>query len=224
VDPKSGEYAVENLAPGKYDLFVETAQGRIEGVEIKVLGEENEPTFDLNLVTGELKVERFDIKPFLEENQVLTPEERDKLVRRKLRIDKLVEYAQKNLSVDRFEDTNRILLLHGTMKRAVGLVELSRLKAFYASGGNQAVWRIETWPYMWVNDVWHKPNKGARVWQRKRPPTEEFVKMGYVFDPALGGIEVKAGETAKLDYKLPDDFSKGLGKVPGAKKQEPAEK
>jgi hypothetical protein len=64
-------------------------------------------------------------------------------------------------------------------------------------------------------DVWHKLNKGLRVWQRMRIAASEFDKMGYVFDPALGGIEVRAGGTTRFDVTLPDKLPESLGKAPG---------
>jgi len=215
IDAKTGEYVVDNLAPRKYDLVIETPEGRIEGVELRVDGEEKEPTYDLRVATGELKVQRFDVTPYVEEGQVLSDEERDKLIRRKLRIDKLVDRVKKTLSVARFMDTNRALHLHGTPNRAVVLMELSRTSKFYAEQGDQVIWRVESWPFTWQLDVWHKPNKGLSVWQRMRIPAGEFDKMGYVFDPSLGGIEVKAGEATKLDVTLPDKLPESLGKAPG---------
>lgn len=215
VDPKTGEYAVEGLAAGKYDLAVETAHGRIEGVELKVLGEENEPTYDLNLGTGELKVQRFDEKTLLAEpDEALKPEERSKRLKQALRIDKLEDHLKKLMTVAQFMDTNRPLCVHGTPKRAVVLVELARKSAFYADKGGEVIWRIETYPYIWMGDVWHKPNKGLRVLQRLRLDGREFAKMGYVYDPALGGIEARAGETTTLDYKVPGKLPASMGKVP----------
>jgi len=214
VDAKTGAYAVENLAAGKYDLVVQTAEGRIEGVVLHVLSEEREATFELNVGTGELKVERFDINEYIEEGQVLSPEERDKLIRTKLRIDKLVDRVKKTLSVARFMDTNRALVVHGTRKRAVVLMELARTTKFYAEKGDQVIWRVESWPFLWMRDVWHKPNKGLRVWQRLRVAAAEFDPMGYVFDPALGGIAVEAGKTTTFDVALPETLPASLGKAP----------
>lgn len=218
VDHKTGEYAVEGLAEGKYDLVVETAEGRIEGVELKVLGEENEPTYDLNLGTGELRVQRFDEKTLLADpDEALTPEERTRRLKRALRIDKLEDHLEKLMTVAQFMDTNRPLYIHGTPKRAVVLVELARKSPFYADKGGEVIWRIETYPYVWMGDVWHKPNKGLRVLQRLRMDGREFAKMGYVYDPALGGIVVKAGETTRLDYAVPEKLPASMGKVPEGK-------
>jgi hypothetical protein len=214
VDPKTGAYVVDKLAPKTYDLVIETAEGRIEGVVLRVPGEEDEATYDLNVATGKLRTQRFDIAEYTEENQVLTDEERDKLVRRKLRIDKLLGRVEKTLKVARFMDTNRPLCVHGTRDRAVVLMELARKDTFYAEKGDQVIWRIETWPFEWRYSVWHKPNKGLRVWQRLRLAAAQFEKMGYVFDPALGGITVTAGEAAKVDYELPETLPASLGKAP----------
>jgi len=214
IDPKTGHYVVDNLAPKKYDLVIKTPQGRIEGVGLRVRGESREPTYDLNLGTGELKVQRFDINEYIEEGQVVSAEERDKLIRRKLRIDRLIDRVKKILTVHRFMDTNRPLYVHGTRKRAVVLMELSRRDPFYAEKGDQVIWRVESWPFIWMLDVWHKPRKGLRVWQRLRVSAAQFARMGYVFEPALGGIEVKAGETTRFDYQLPDKLPASLGNVP----------
>ena len=126
----------------------------------------------------------------------------------------LVDRVNKTLKVARFMDTNRPLLVHGTRKRAVVVMELARKTTFYAEKGDQVIWRVESWPFIWMRDVWHKPRKGLRVWQRLRIPAAEFARMGYVFDPALGGIEVKAGETTTLDYTLPGKLPASLGKTP----------
>ncbi|MFP4056066.1 MAG: hypothetical protein ACLF0G_04275 [Candidatus Brocadiia bacterium] len=214
LDQATGKYVVDNLAPGKYDLVVETPRGRIEGVELSVRGEAREPTYDLNVGTGQLSVQRFDISEYIEEGQLLTDTERDALIRRKLRIDKLLERVEKTLKVARFMDANRPLYVHGTRRRAVVLMELARKDRFYAEKGDQVIWRVESWPFLWRYDVWHKPNKGLTVWQRMRVPASEFARMGYVFDPALGGIEVKAGETTTFDLTLPEELPSSLGKVP----------
>jgi len=214
VSRAKGSYVVDNLAPGKYDLVVETPEGRIEGLVLKVRGETNQPTYDLNLATGELTVQRFDISQYIEEGEVLPPKKRDALIRRKLRIDKLVEKVKKTLKVARFMDTNQALYVHGTRQRAVVLMNLMRKTKFYAEKGDQVIWRVESWPFTWMLDVWHKPRKGLRVWQRKRMPADQFAKLGYVFDPTLGGIVVKAGETTTFDYAVPDKLPASLGKVP----------
>jgi hypothetical protein len=208
-----GEYVVDNLAPGRYDLVVETPEGRLEGVAVHVLGEETQATYDLNLGTGELSTQRLDLSQYTDDFEVLPAEERDKLIRRKLRVNKLLDRVKKTLKVSRFMDTNRALYVHGTRERAVVLMELSRKTKFYAEKGDQVIWRIETWPFEWKYTVWHKPNKGLRVWQRMRVPASEFARMGYVFVPALGGIEVKAGETTRFDYTLPAKLPASLGKV-----------
>jgi len=214
LDAAKGTYVVDNLAPREYDLVIETPEGRIEGVKLQVPGEEDEATYDLNLASGELKVERFDFSPYIEEGEILPPEKRDKLLRTKLRIDKLTDAVTKTLKVSRFMDTNRPLLIHGTKDEAVILMELSRKTTFYAEQGDQVIWRVETWPYQWKYTVWHKPNKGLTVWQRLRVSAAEFAKMGYVYDPSLGGIAVKAGETTTVDYTLPDKLPASLGKMP----------
>jgi len=219
-DPKTGEYAIENLVPNqsdgspqKYDLFIETPEGRIEGVYLHVLNEEKLPTYDLNLATGQLATQRFDASRYFEEGQVITPEERDKVIRKKMRLDRLEKKIKDTLSLPSFNDTARVLAIHGTPERATVLLELMRKTAFYAEQGDQVIWRIETWPYEWMYDVWHKPNKGLRVWQRKRISADAFAKMGYVWAPALGGIEAKAGETTRLDYQIPEKFSDIPGHV-----------
>lgn len=214
LDRKTGEFVVDNLAPREYDLVIETPQGRIEGVKLYVPGEEDKATYDLTLGTGGLKVQRFDVSPYIEEGEILPPEKRDKLVRRKLRIDKLVDRVEKTLKVARFMDTNRALVVHGTRERAVVLMELSRKTTFYAEKGDQVIWRVETWPFEWKYTLWHKPRKGLEVWQRLRIPAAQFATMGYVWEPALGGIAVKAGETTTVDYTLPEELPKSLGKVP----------
>jgi len=218
LDPKTGKYVIEKLEPKKYDLVIETKEGRIEGVTFSVRGESREATYDMNIATGEVKVQRFDINKYIEAEQALTDEERNKLIRKKLRIDKLLERVKKTLSVARFMDNNRPLHVHGTRQRAVVLMELVRADAFYAGKRGEAIWRVESWPFIWMYDVWHKPNKGLKVWQRLRLQGDDFAKLGYVFDPALGGIEVEAGKDTTFDYTLPQTLPKSMGKIPGEPK------
>jgi hypothetical protein len=218
IDPKTGQYAIDNLEPKEYDLVIETREGRIEGVTFSVRGETREPTYDMNVETGEIQVQRFDINQYIESEQALTDEQRNALIRKKLRIDKLLERLQKLLKVSRFMDTNRPLHIHGTRQRAVVLMELVRADQFYAGKQGEAIWRVESWPFIWMYDVWHKPNKGLKVWQRLRLQGDDFAKLGYVFDPALGGIEVEAGKAAKFDYTLPATLPKSMGKIPSEPK------
>lgn len=214
LDTAKGTYVVDSLKPGKYDFVVETKEGRIEGVELKVRGEADQPTYDLEVATGKLTTERFDIEQYLEEGQVVSDEERGKIIRRKLRLAKLEDRVKKLLKVHRFMDKLRPIWIHGTRQRAVVLMELIRDRAFYASKGAEAIWRIESWPFVWMRDVWHKPRKGLRVWQRQRLRGDAWSRLGYVFDPRLGGIEVKAGQDTKFDVALPEKLPAGLGKVP----------
>ena len=215
LDAAKGTYVIDNLAPGTFDLCIETKEGRIEGLVLKVLGEEKEATYDLEVATGKLSVQRFDVTRYTEEGQVLSPAERDKLIRRKLRIDKLLDYVRKLLKVARFMDVNRPLYVHGTRKRAVALMELVRGRQFYAGKEGETIWRAESWPFIWTYDVWHKPRKGLRVWQRKRMAGGEWARLGYVFDPRLGGIGVHRGKDTKVDYQLPPKLPASMGKVPG---------
>jgi len=217
-DPKTGEYAVENLSvvndddtPKRYDLVIETPEGRTEGVYLCVKGEEKLPTYDINFATKQLSTQRCDASQYFEEGQVVTPEERDQVIRKKLRIERLEKKIKDICSLSSFNDTAHVLYIHGTPERAAILIELMRKTAFYAEKGDEMIWRIETWPFEWQRDVWHKPNKGLRVWQRLRMPGSEFNKIAYVWAPALGGIEVKPGETTKVDYKLPEKFSDNPG-------------
>ncbi len=214
LDPKTGKFVIEKLQPKKYDLVIETKEGRIEGVAFSVRGESREATYDMNVATGKIMVQRFDISQYIEENQALTEEERNKIIRKKLRIDKLLERVKKTLSVARFMDKNRALHVHGTRQRALVLMELVRADQFYAGKKGEAIWRVESWPFTWMYDVWHKPNKGLKVWQRLRLQGDDFAKLGYVFDPALGGIEVEAGKDTTFDYTLPDTLPKSMGKIP----------
>lgn len=214
LDAAKGTYVVDKLAPKSYDLVVLTKQGRIDGVHLKVRFEEREATYDLEVASGTLTTERFDLSPYIEEGQVVTDAERAKIVRKKLRIDKLEDRLKKLLKVSRFMDTNRALWIHGTRRRAVVLMELVRADQFYAGKKGETIWRIESWPFLWMGDVWHKPRKGLRVWQRKRMQGPDFAAMGYVFDPRLGGIEVRAGQNTRFDYTLPPALPAALGKTP----------
>jgi hypothetical protein len=116
--------------------------------------------------------------------------------------------------VSRFMDELRPLWVHGTRDRAVVLMDLRRVRQFYAGKAGEAIWRVESWPFQWMRDVWHKPRKGLRVWQRQRLKADAWATFGYTFDPRLGGIEVAAGKDTSFDVAVPARLPATLGKVP----------
>jgi hypothetical protein len=213
LNEERSHYVIEDLKPGTYDLAVETKDGRIEGVQLEVRGESDQAVYDLEVGTGTLTTERFDISQYIEPGQVLADEQRDELIRKKLRIDKLLERVEKLKKVSRFMDELTPLWVHGTRERAVVLMDLRRVRQFYAGKSGEAIWRVETWPFRWMYGVWHKPRKGLRVWQRQRLKADAWGDFGYVFDPRLGGIEVERGEETTFDISVPETLPAHLGKV-----------
>jgi len=76
------------------------------------------------------------------------------------------------------------------------------------------IWRVELFTFEKAYDQWSKVAHTEFVLYRKRMPVPEFDKMNWVFEPALGGIELTEKEPAAArDYEIPERLDPALGKV-----------
>ena len=183
-DAATGRYTIGKLAPGTYDLYIETKEGwKIEGV---------------------------DFRPAEEGAGRLAPED-------------AAELRDRALRMKTYEDEKRCLRVGGDSENAVLLMELIRRgKTSLRDRTPFVTWRVELWFYEKRYGAWTR-KEPSRVLRRFRPPVEEFEKWVYLWEPALGGVKVASGATAKRDFEIPEKPEPFMGRYPGVK-DPPAEK
>jgi len=211
-DPKTGNYTVPDLAPGTYDLEIETDAGPIEGVDLR-LRKEKPPLYDLNLTTRNLTLTGLDLKRDLGEEDFASDEEKNEAIRAFFRIGSLLELFDGLLKVDQFMDKVRGLYVHGDAEQASFLVMLARFASFHSEAGDEVIWRLEVWPMRWYYGNWAKSRYS--VLYRLRLSAAEYRAMARFFDPKLGGIDVADGAAARVNYAIPEKLDRSMGKPAG---------
>jgi hypothetical protein len=119
------------------------------------------------------------------------------------------------LGMASFADRRRILFLEGAATEARVLVEeLTTRKTSLPSPVAFVVWRVEVWSYRKEFGAWDRYD--WRVVVRERLPVTEFEQMTWVFDPALGGLQVsEASPVGEVVYEVPQEFDPAHGLVAG---------
>jgi hypothetical protein len=95
-----------------------------------------------------------------------------------------------------FADKPKLAMLKGTHDRAVGLVDLTRSKAFHSDKGDEVIWRVEVWFFKWENGGWERVADQSRLLRRERFAStaayqKEIARLRWV--PSLGGIQLTKG-------------------------------
>jgi len=209
---EDGHFIVEDLAPGVYDIYIETDDHTIEGVDINVRPEKDTPVFHWWLPADRLTTDNFDPESVFEEGVKVTDEEKTEAIRRRFRLDSLRQCFDALGKVKRFENFIRFIYASGTDSAVKALVELRRDGGHYAERGAETIWRAEVWQFTW-NGTWSAQNRGAKVLERRRMQTADFIQFEKLYDPSLGGIEVKDKGTATVTYTLPDVLDGKMGKA-----------
>lgn len=167
----------ERLHAGRYDLVV--------------LGKER------------VRVEGFDYPPVLEFDPFLpgrgqSPEEDDR------------DWIVKDMARSRhYENKVSPLFLAGDQKQVRVLVQLVRDQpTSYDSevGYPVATIRHEIWQYTHRFGGWSK-ERATKVLDRILLPRAELRKWTWVWEPRLGGIEIKPGQTVSVTYEFPNRFN-----------------
>lgn len=210
---EKGHFIVADLPPGVYDIYIGTDDHKIEGVDLNTGADKDEPVFHWWLPGGRLTADRYDPATAFEEGVEVTEEERNEAIRKKFRLDALRQCFDTLAKIKRFENFFRVIYASGTAKCAKALVELRRDGGHYGEQGDEVVWRSEIWTFTWANGAWVTQNRGAKVLQRIRVQRTAFDRFETLYDPAIGGINVKDGETATVQYTLPDVLDDKMGKV-----------
>ncbi len=114
----------------------------------------------------------------------------------------------------------RVFAVGGNGKCATALVELLRTgKTSFDKKAREpfVVWRVELWFYRKLYGTWRREDD-AKVLRRFMVGLDDWKKWTWNFEPALGGIDVKAGETKRFEFELPDALDVNMGRVRGASK------
>jgi len=214
-DTASGTFTIDGLADGSYDLAVTLAATGpvIEGINLEIEGETDQPSYTLNAATRRIVTNNFDVMQYFDPDAVVSEDEKLRKTLSKLRISKLEAKIASILKARRFTNRNRALWLHGTRKDARVLMELIRDRKFH-SGKDEIILRIEVWPFHWAAGGWDKPRKGVVVIDRIRTTRQKYEKMTRLFDPALGGLKIAYDKDVTKNYELPAKLNTSMGVVP----------
>jgi hypothetical protein len=109
--------------------------------------------------------------------------------------------------VTSFYNKNEMLFLQGDHDRAVGLVQLTRDKAFHSDTGDEVIWHIELWYFKNQHGGWEKVQQENKILRRERFATQGAYRD--VIDhlrwiPQLGGLRVAKDQT-ELTVRLQPD-------------------
>lgn len=107
-----------------------------------------------------------------------------------------------------FMDTRRVLYLRGRGSRAVVLVELMRLREFYAARRADGhtpdiVWRIELWYFVRQGGGWERIPNVERVLRRVRATPREWENVSVEYDPQLSLAIDETGQSKPLSFTIP---------------------
>ena len=210
---EKGHFIVEDLPAGIYDIYIGTESHKIEGVNLDAGASADEPVFHWWLPGNRLAAERYDPNSAFEEGVEVTEEERIEAIRKKFRLDALLQCFESLAKVKRFENFFRVVYAAGTAQSVKALVELRRDGGYYGEKGDEVVWRSEVWTFTWANGAWVAQNRGAKVLQRLRVQRSQFDEFETLYDPALGGIRVEAEGKTTVQYTLPALLDDKMGKA-----------
>ena len=120
-----------------------------------------------------------------------------------------------------FEDQGRQLAISGHGTEARVLVEKIRDRPTSLSSTEPLVfWRVEVWPFHYQYGGWIKGKYEVVV--RRKLTRAQFMKLRWMFEPALGGVRVKAGERTELRYEVPESLDPAMSRVPRTVAGEPS--
>ena len=154
-------------------------------------------TYDLIIMgPGQVRIEGWTYAPVLEFDPFLPP---DATVDEEVR-----EWIDKDIRNSRHYE-NKVVPLHfgGDDKVARTLVMLIRDKptSYESQMPGAATMRFEIWQYAWKYGGWVKDRR-TKVLHRVILPRGELRRWTWVWDPQLGGIEVK-NNPVTVDYQAP---------------------
>ena len=194
-DRTSGEFRFADLAgDATYDLVVTLPDGRrIEGID---LGWHEARMLRL----AELRRRQLRLVP---------KRPRDF---RQDDVDELLKYVK---DLRDFADVRRALYVQGHGKRATMLVEVMRVRDFYAKKGGQLIWRTELWYFINRYGGWERVGNVERVLERHRIEKSAWEKITLIYDPALSVTIDEEGASKPVKFRVPVDLDPSRGRLAG---------
>jgi len=192
-DRKSGRFAFKNM-PGDaaYDVGVITHDGRrIEGIDLSW----HEARW-LRLAAirrKQLKVPPAQTHRFSRADAV-----------------ELLKYVR---DLKDFTDVRRALYLRGEGVHATMLVEVMRVRDFYARRGEELIWRTELWYFKYQHGGWERVANVERVLERHRIPAAKWQAITLVYYPALTAWVDEAGRSKPIKFTIPRDLDRARGRL-----------
>jgi len=112
-----------------------------------------------------------------------------------------------------FTDVRRALYLRGDRIRATMLVEVMRVRDFYARRGGELIWRTELWYFKYQHGGWERVANVERVLERHRIPAAKWRTITLVYDPALTASVDQAGRSRPIKFTIPKDLDPARGRL-----------
>ena len=120
-----------------------------------------------------------------------------------------------------FADVRRVLYLRGDGPRATMLVEVMRVRDFYAKKSDQLIWRTELWYFKYAYGGWERVANVERVLERHRIPAAKWRKITLVYYPELSVYVDENGRAKPLKFEIPAKLDSARGRLAGT---EPVQK
>jgi len=161
-------------------------------------------TYDIFVELEDGKLEGADLRPAEEYEKELRDKDREKITELVLRM-------------KTWSNHKRVLEIGGNGKYATALVELLRTEKTSYHGKKKepfVVWRVELWHYVKLYGTWRREDD-PKILRRFMIDTKDFAKWTWNFEPPLGGIDLKPGETKRVELALPVKFTIKMGRVNG---------
>jgi len=114
-----------------------------------------------------------------------------------------------------FTDLRRVLYLAGHGRRAVMLVEVMRTRPFHARRGDELIWRIELWYFMYHYGGWERVPNVERVLERRRISAAAWRKITKVYYPQLSIYIDPKGRSRPVTFHIPERLDPARGRVAG---------
>jgi len=184
LDKKTGKFIIKNL-PGdaRYDVWVRTTDGRdFQGIDLDFTD------------AGMLRLAAIRRKQLK-----LPPERGHKFCQEDVQW--ICNFVDKQKS---FMDIKRALYVQGRGRRATALVELTRTRGFYSSGGTM-VWRVELWYFDYKYDGWQRLANQERIVERRRLTPAQWRKIHIEYYPALSAYVTPEGKCKPVEFRIPDE-------------------
>jgi len=192
-DAKTGEFAFEGL-PGDatYDLGIVTSEAaRIEGIDLA--------WHEARLLRlARLRREQLGL-PAPRPHEFTAGDARE-----------LLRYVK---DLKDFTDVRRVLYVQADGPRATMLVEVMRVRDFYAKAGDQMIWRMELWYFRYRYGGWERLANVERVLERHRISAAKWRGTTLVYLPRLSVYVDEAGHSQRVDFRIPAKLDPAWGRI-----------